>query len=161
MTFLWTRSTLFSEDWDLITWWLESFSSHFAILVGSTIYHWSFSGFKADTMDDFTKNRMIVKSINYKLSPMEANRVHNRMKKRWERGSFYDYMYALWLFFMGLFLKTIRKAIPYGEPWGETANNFICHEAIEALPKGVRPVYDRGRANTPDRLYYELLKGGA
>ena len=156
MKFLWTRSKLLSDKWDLITWWLGEPVSHFALQIGLYVFHWNFFGFHKDHIDKFSKKRVIVYSSESPLKTYKVDILIKAMEDRWRGGSYYDYVYFFWLAWRGFLRTLFRIPIPYREPFGDTTYNFICHEAIEALPENIRPKYDRSRANTPYRLWLEL-----
>lgn len=156
MKFLWTRSKLISDKWDFITFWLGEPVSHFALQIGLYVFHWNFFGFHKDHINDFKKRRVIVYEISHGIKTYKVDHLIKSMNARWSGGSYYDYIYFFWLTWMGFLRIAFSKPIPYREPFGDTTYNFICHEAIEALPHNLRPEYDRSRANTPYRLYKEL-----
>lgn len=156
MKFLWTRSTLLSKKWDIITFWLGEPVSHFALQIGTRVFHWNFFGFHNDNIEVFKKSRIIVYEIQNPIKTYKLDILIDSMNNRWRGGSYYDYVYFFWLTWRGFLRVLFRVPIPYKEPFGETTYNFICHEAIEALPKNIRPKYDRSKANTPYRLFVEL-----
>jgi hypothetical protein len=162
MTFIWTRSLFLkkiSTENDFIGYFLEEPCGHFGILINNRILHWSFRGFIDDSIEDFFKKRKRIFSKYYELeSDEDESKIYENMKYKY-RGSTYDFMYLFWLTWRGFLLFSFNRPIPYGEPFGDTTNNMLCHEALEGLPDRIRPEYDRDKANTPYRLYIELTKG--
>jgi len=159
MRLVWTRSTHLSKKWSFISVFLREPVDHFAIEFFSTnkrYLHWNLSGFHDDDEKTFFKNRKAVFTKEYHMKSVVEQSVHDTMVDR-HKGSHYDYAYLLWLIWRSALLLVGIK-IPEGEPFGDTTNNMICHEALEGLPRNVRPKYDSDKANTPYRLYQELTK---
>jgi len=152
MRFLFTRSTILSPDWDIITWGLCEPVSHVGIKIGEKVYHWNITGFHIDSLETFTKTRVIIYYKDYPFTSKATKSVGTYMKTRWTGTSFYDYFYFFWLTYRAILKLVFKIKIPFKEPFGDTSFNYICHEIPEALPENVRPKYDRDKANTPYRL---------
>jgi len=160
MKLLWTKSKLQIKGQDFIGFFLKEPCSHFGIMFDNgKIMHWSFRGKIVQSEFEFLEHRELVFEIDYKISKYREKSLFDRLDYKY-RGSTYDYVYLMWLVWRALLLNLSFGSIkiPYKEPFGETSNNMICHEALKALPKEIRPKYDVKKGNTPYRLYLELKK---
>jgi hypothetical protein len=150
-----------SKDNDFLGFFLGEPASHFGLMFeDGRVMHWSFRGFITETEFEFLENRTVVFEIDYDVSKYKEDVLFEKLKYKY-RGSTYDYAYFFWITYRAI-LRTVTIGywkIPYREPFGDTTNNMICHEALEALPEDIRPEYDRDKSNTPYRLYLELEKG--
>ncbi len=159
MTFLWTRSTRLGGKFAFISYFLKEPCGHFAIRFSNgMIVHWSFSGFKLDSLMAFLEKREVVFTMDHNISKYREEKFYDMVTVKYKESG-YDYGYLSWLIYRGFLLTIFKRPIPYTAPAFDSSNNMLCNEALEAMPKDIRPKYDPDKANTPYRLYLELKKG--
>lgn len=159
MRFVWTKNTRLGDSLDLIAFFLQEPVSHFGIVFSNDhVMHWSFTGFHMDYLGKFLERRNIIYTLDFEVSKYREDKIFQQMKDKHDNSQ-YDYFYLLWLVWRCALLLILKNPIPYVSPKLDLKNHMICNEAIEGLPKDVRPYYDQAKGNTPYRLYLELKKG--
>lgn len=158
MTFVWTRNSRFGGKEDIITFFLREPVSHFGILFNNDmVMHWNFEGFHVHSLHEFLEHREVIYSMDYEISKYREEKFYNNAQIKYV-DSLYDYGYLLWLIWRA-FLLLFGVRIPEKCTKLDSPSNMICNEALEAMPKDIKPEYDHCKANTPYRLYLELKKG--
>jgi len=162
MKLVWTRSTWFGDNDDIITWAFGHRAGHFALsFFDETIYyHSTIGGVQVNEAQEFYKHRIKVYEIDVNLSSEEEVELFQAMVSMYA-GLEYDYKFFWWLAWVGFKRKIFGIKPPLFIKHQNPAA-IICQEVLNLLPDDIRPHIDFKRSVMPETMYLmvrESLEG--